>query len=223
MNGVAFMDPNSGHAGLNERKWDIRAATYDQKRFDYFRWMQRRVIGLIDLRPGCHFLDVGCGTGWAVRHVAGLLKGEGEFSGVDISGAMIETAQVLSGGLQNVFFYKANAEQIPLGDNCVDFAICTNSFHHYINPLKVLVEIQRVLTVKGRLYILDVTADDPLIRSINDRVKQREPEHVRFYSSQEYRTLFAAARLNYLNSRQVAYPLKVHFSEKFSQSESAGN
>jgi hypothetical protein len=45
------MDPHSEHTKLNERKWDARAVTYDQKRFDYFRWMQQRVIRLIDLRP----------------------------------------------------------------------------------------------------------------------------------------------------------------------------
>jgi hypothetical protein len=54
------MNPKTQHAELNELKWDARAATYDQKRFDYFRWMQRRVIGLIDLRPGLHFLGHIC-------------------------------------------------------------------------------------------------------------------------------------------------------------------
>jgi len=96
----------------------------------------------------------------------------------------------------------------------VDFAICTNSFHHYLNPSKVLAEIYRVLRTEGRFYILDVTADDPLIRLINDRVGQREPEHVKFYCSQEYRTLSAAARLKYLNGKWIAYPVKVHISEK---------
>jgi len=32
----------SEHAELNERKLDSRAATYDEKRFDYFRYMQKR-------------------------------------------------------------------------------------------------------------------------------------------------------------------------------------
>lgn len=68
------MDPHTEHTRLNERKWDSRAATYDRKRFDYFRWMQKRVVRLIDLRPGLHFLDIGCGTGWAVRYVAAFCK-----------------------------------------------------------------------------------------------------------------------------------------------------
>ncbi len=67
------MDRNTQHAEMNERKWDARAATYDYKRFDYFRWMQQRVIRLIALRPGLRFLDIGCGIGWAVRYMASLL------------------------------------------------------------------------------------------------------------------------------------------------------
>lgn len=63
---------DSEHAELNERKWDSRAATYDEKRFDYFRYMQKRLIALIPLKENLHFLDLGCGTGWAVRHVAHL-------------------------------------------------------------------------------------------------------------------------------------------------------
>jgi ubiquinone/menaquinone biosynthesis C-methylase UbiE len=85
----------------------------------------------------------------------------------------------------------------------------------------VLTEIHRVLTVKGRLYILDVTTDDFLMRWIDSRVKQRESEHVKFYSSQEYQTMFAAARLKHLNSKLVAYPIKVHIAENFSLQERA--
>ncbi len=194
------MDPHSEHAELNERKWDSRAVTYDQKRFDYFRWMQQRVIRLIDLKPGLRFLDVGCGTGWAVRYVAGLLKDQGEFYGVDLSGKMIEAAQAQSGGFDHVHFYKANAGQIPLESGGVDCAICTNSFHHYAEPVKVLSEIRRLLAAKGRFYILDVTSDDFFLRWVDGRVRQREREHVRFYSSREYRRMFAAARLKYLDS-----------------------
>jgi ubiquinone/menaquinone biosynthesis C-methylase UbiE len=79
----------------------------------------------------------------------------------------------------------------------------------------VLAEIHRVLTVGGHLYILDVTADDFFTRWINGRVRQREREHVKFYSSREYQAMFAAAQLKHLNSKLVTYPIKVHIAEKF--------
>jgi ubiquinone/menaquinone biosynthesis C-methylase UbiE len=208
------MEPHPNHTRLNERKWDSRAATFDQKRFNYFRWMQRRVIRLIDLRPGMHFLDVGCGTGWAVRSVAELLKDDGEFYGIDISGKMIEAAQASSEGFGNIHFYKADAEQIPLDNDSMDAVICTNSFHHYPNPLNALAEIRRILRTGGRFHILDVTADDFLIRWIDNRARRREREHVKFYSSREYRSMFAAARMTHLASRVIAYPVRVHIAGK---------
>jgi len=208
------MDNSSEKVRLNERKWDRRSSTYDQKRFDYFRWMQQRAIRLIDLHPGMHFLDIGCGTGWAVRYVAGLLQGDGEFSGVDISGGMIEKAKNQTQGLEQVHFYQANAEKLPFEDGRVDDALCTNSFHHYPDPLKALVEIGRVLKPGGRFYILDVTSDDFFIRWIDSRVRQNEQEHVKFYSSREYQAMFAAAHLDHVQSRIITYPLKVHIAGK---------
>jgi ubiquinone/menaquinone biosynthesis C-methylase UbiE len=169
------MNADPRHASLNERKWDARAVTIDRRQFDYFRWMQRRVIGLIDLKQGCHFLDVGCGTGWAIRHVASRLQDEGEFYGIDLSSVMIETARAQSRDFANVHFEKANAEQIPLASDSIDYAICTNSFHHYLNPSHVLAEIHRVLVAGGRVYILDMTTDDFLMRWVDRRVRRKEP------------------------------------------------
>jgi ubiquinone/menaquinone biosynthesis C-methylase UbiE len=199
---------------LNQQKWDRRAATFDQRRFDYFRWFQRPVIRLVDLRPGLHFLDLGCGTGWAVRRVARRLHDQGEFYGIDLSGAMIAAAQAQSGDFQHVHFYQASASQIPLASSSIEALICTHSFHHYVEPAKVLAEIQRLLKPGGRLYILDVTADDFLLRWIDKLVRRWEREHVHFYSSREFRSLFAEAGLIYEAWKWTVYPVKIHIGLK---------
>lgn len=208
------MEQENRHAELNRRKWDLRAATFERRRFLYFRVLQSLVLRLLDLRPGMRFLDVGCGTGWAVRRVARLLAGRGEFYGVDLSPAMIQEARAASASLENTHFHHADAEDLPLPGEFFDAAICTNSFHHYLNPGKVLRGLHRVLRPGGRLWILDVTADDPLIRSIDRRVREREAEHVRFYGTAAYRAMFREAGLNYLGSRLIAYPEKAHGAEK---------
>lgn len=55
-----------------------------------------------------------------------------------------------------------------------------------------------MLTTAGRLYVLDVTTDDFLMRWIDGRVRQREREHAKFYSSSDYRAMFPAAGLKHL-------------------------
>ena len=37
------------HAKLNEKKWDLRAKTFDDRRFNYFRFMQKRLVSLLGL------------------------------------------------------------------------------------------------------------------------------------------------------------------------------
>jgi ubiquinone/menaquinone biosynthesis C-methylase UbiE len=208
------MDREREHEALNRRKWDSRAETYDKKRFDYFRLMQRMAIRLVELKPGLHFLDIGCGTGWAVRYVAGRLGDRGRFYGLDISPRMIETAAARSVGCDNVHFLVGNAELLPLDSNIFDCVLCTNSFHHYLNPARALAEMRRVLKDGGRVYIVDLTAEGPFMRFIDGRVRKKEREHVRFYSTREYRSMFEAARLSHVGSRIITFPLKMHIAEK---------
>ena len=105
--------------------------------------MQKQVLSLISFQPGTSFLDLGCGTGWAVCYVADLLEGQGQFIGIDISQGMIERARENASRLENVHFRIASAEQLPVEDETMDNIICTNSFHHYLHPEKALAEIHQ--------------------------------------------------------------------------------
>jgi len=202
------------HEKRNEQKWDQRSETFDNKRFNYFRWMQKQVLALILLQKGTSFLDLGCGTGWAVCYIANLLEGQGKFMGVDISMGMLQRANKNAGGLKHVGFYNASAERLPIEEKTVDYIICTNSFHHYLHPERALAEMLRIMKDKGRVYIMDVTSDDFLVNWIDRRQAKREREHVRFHSTHEIKELFSMAGLKHIQSRRIWYPLKVHVAEK---------
>jgi ubiquinone/menaquinone biosynthesis C-methylase UbiE len=209
----------SKHSELNKEKWDGRARDFDDKRFVYFRIMQRRLISLLALKVNQRLLDMGCGTGWAVRYAASLVDQHGEFYGIDISSKMIEKAIANYSDYRNIHFYETSAEQLPFKNNYFDFIICSNSFHHYFNPDKVLAEVYRVLKPAGRIYILDITSDGFIGRMIDRWTKKREPEHVKYYSTEEYHRLFFNAGLYHLNSRLlpgrlIGFPMKVHIGEK---------
>ena len=208
-------NPHDHHAA-NDKKWSRRAVTYDDKRHDYFRLMQSQLIASTKLHSPSVFLDLGCGTGWAVRYVATLLNGQGRFVGIDIAKGMIEKAKNNSIGIPNVEFHAASADQLPFDNDIFDTVICSNSFHHYPQPVEALSEVERVLKPNGRIHILDVTADDFFIRWINETVKRREKEHVSFYSTSEYTHMFKQAGLKHIQSRRlnIFYPLKVHIGER---------
>ncbi len=213
------MSSESKHAELNAKKWDSRAETYDAKMFDVMRYMQERVIALLPLKENLCFLDIGCGTGWAVRRVANLVNQRGEFCGIDLSPKMLERAVENSRDFKMVHFYQGNAEELPFQDSFFDVMLCTNSFHHYLHPTRALNEIRRVLKPGGRIYIADVATDEFLTNTLDWIIKQREPEHVRFHSTREFQRFFADAQLKHVASQTINFPFKVHIGEKHSLAE----
>jgi ubiquinone/menaquinone biosynthesis C-methylase UbiE len=161
-----------------------------------------------------NLLDLGCGTGWAVRYAASLRNGHGQFYGIDISSKMIEKAQASSTNYRNVHFRRANAEELPFENGIFDRIICSNAFHHYSDPDKVVREACRVLKPQGRIYILDVTADGFLTRILDRLAEKLERGHVKIYSTREYRSLFEKAGLLYVTNKSILPSLKIHIGEK---------
>jgi ubiquinone/menaquinone biosynthesis C-methylase UbiE len=208
------MNKESEHAELNKQKWDSKAGSFDEKRFDYFRIMQKKTISFIPLKERGCFLDMGCGTGWAVRYAARIVKENGRACGIDLSPKMIGKAKENSSNYQNVYFYQANAEKLPFENNFFDFIMCTQSFHHYLNPSKALDEAYRVLKTGGEIYIMDLTTDGFITKMVDKLFSKREPEHVKYYSTRDYKELFARANLKYVANRLIIYPLKVHIGRK---------
>jgi ubiquinone/menaquinone biosynthesis C-methylase UbiE len=87
-------------------------------------------------------------------------------------------------------------------------------FCHYLHPDIVLAEVFRLLKAGGKIFILDVTADDCFIANINRRVQRKEKAHVSFYSTPAYKEMFSGSGLRYLRSIRITYPLKLHIAEK---------
>jgi len=175
---------------------------------------QRKVISLLDVKEDIHFLDVGCGTGWAIREAATLVNDKGLFYGVDLSPKMIEKAKENFSGKENFHFINANAESIPLDSAFFDIIICTNSFHHYLHPDQAMNEFYRLLKKGGKVYILDATTDAWYMKIIDRIMKLLESGFVKFYSTKEYQQLFQNAGLKYSASKKIKSNNKVHIAEK---------
>ena len=208
------MDSLNEHDKLNQQYFDKWANNFEEKGFA-FKYFQKRAISEIELKSGSAFLDIGCGTGWAVRYVASLLNYQGVFIGIDISEKMIERAIEIAKGINNVAFYKGSSEKLPLDSNAFDNIICTFSFHHYLRPEKALSEVFRVLKRKGRFFILDGAPDDLLTKCIERGIAKIQKQHVKQYSSMEIEQMFIKANLKYIKSKTILiYPIKLHIAEK---------
>jgi ubiquinone/menaquinone biosynthesis C-methylase UbiE len=206
----------SKHLKINRKKWDKWSETADGKgkMFEYLRKAQQRLIELADIKENINLLDIGCGTGWALGQAAQAVNYKGSFYGVDLSEGMIEKAKINFVGKSNFHFLIASAESIPLNDSLFDIIICTNSFHHYLNPEKAMNEISRLLKPGGKIYILDPTADSFLIKIADQVLRLLEPAHVKIYSTAEYKEMMTSAGLTYIGNVKIQGQEQVHIGAK---------
>ena len=207
------------HAGQTDREcenvahFDRWSQSYDLGRISrWFRYTQELAVDSLSLRKDSNVLDVGCGTGSAVLHLASIIS-EGRICGVDISQKMIEQAEAkIPDGLSSrMEFRQGSSDNIPYPDECFDSLMCTNSFHHYPDPIKALKEMQRVLKSGGDLVILENAPDLSWYTWLWDHILRLiETGHIRYYPSSELGDILKRAgvenvRLRYLKNERFKF------------------
>ena len=191
----------SSTKGSTRRWFDRRAGSYEGGFTS--RWrdpVQRESLAALDLAADDRMLDVGCGTGAASRAAAATA---GTVVGIDLSPQMIQQAVGLADGIENVHFEVADAEQLPFGDHEFTSVLCSNSFHHYPDPLQAVREMARVLAPGGRLVIGDACADQAMARIADRFLRVLEPGHVRLYRSTELGSFLHGAGLTRVMLRKM--------------------
>jgi ubiquinone/menaquinone biosynthesis C-methylase UbiE len=177
-------------------RFDRWAKTYGEDRISsWLKFYQSVAMSRLNISEGLGFLDIGCGSGWAVAEAGKQIKA-GRACGIDVSPKMIEKAGAQNREMQNLEFRVGSSDAIPYPDESFSSVLCTCSFHHYENPVRALSEIRRVMTKDGKLVILDPARDVSLVIWLQDRWRRYfERSHVRYYTTSEMRSLVLAARL----------------------------
>jgi ubiquinone/menaquinone biosynthesis C-methylase UbiE len=101
-------------------------------------------------------LDVGCGTGYLLRCLAGQVADPGaRFAGVDLAPRMTAVAESLSHD-PRLRYLRAAAERLPAADGAFDLVVSTTSFDHWADQQAGLRECARVLAPGGHLVLTDL-------------------------------------------------------------------
>jgi ubiquinone/menaquinone biosynthesis C-methylase UbiE len=100
-------------------------------------------------------LDVGCGTGYLLRELAGQCPEAVELVGVDPAGGMIAAARA-AGGDDRLRYVEGTAEGLPFAEGSFDLVVSTTSFDHWADQQAGLAECARVLVPGGWLALTDL-------------------------------------------------------------------
>ncbi len=129
----------------------------------------------LQITPGMHVLDVGCGPGNLTAHIASLVGASGRVVGVDPSAERIALAQQLA--LPNLSFYEGQAEDLSRFPAASFDVVFVNSTLHWVRDQPAaLREFARVLKPGGRLGISGGSGDYLTAQErIKAEVLTREP------------------------------------------------
>lgn len=151
---------DSIHAGYWHGPDDHASFTEAQ---DQFTDLLIAEIQDLQLQPGQHVLDLGCGTG---RPAIRLAQATGcEVTGITVSQTQVELANQRAsaeGVSQQVRFQYGDALQIPFPDASFDAVWAIESMFHMPDRAQVMSEINRVLRPGGALLIADAIEIAPM-------------------------------------------------------------
>ena len=164
-----------------------------------------QAIARMNLKEDSRVLDLGCGSGWAVRLMASRAK-HGRVVGIDISDEMIAQARASSLEFPNVEFRVASAQELPFADGEFTHAFSMESIYYYADMAQALGEVRRVLAPGG------------LFAAVVDLYQENEPSHqwieqlkvpVQLLSVEQYRELFARAGFIEVSDERLYDPTPV--------------
>jgi ubiquinone/menaquinone biosynthesis C-methylase UbiE len=157
----------------------------------------RRLIDPIGVAARGRVLDVACGPGIVTAELAGAAQ---SVVALDLTPEMLIKARerCAKAGRANVRFQEGTATALPFDDASFDAVVTRLSFHHFVEPHKVVAEMHRVLKPSGVLAVADVvTAEDAEQAALQNAIEQlRDPSHVRMLPASELRSLIAATQLS---------------------------
>lgn len=144
----------------------------------------------ISIVDGVRILDVACGTGELVFRMSQKFS-RAEFVGVDFTEKMAEQARKKLTPLKNCSVVAGNVHSLPFENESFNIIWCTEAFHHFADPHQALAEIRRVLTLNGKLLIVDFANQGILGLLADIFVKKLEHAH-RYYTRQDWQEILSS-------------------------------
>jgi len=142
------------------RRWDAKAAEWHAANYDEYA-TNRLAVASVAIPPGAVVVDIGCGTGYALRLVASKVA-DATLIGIDPVPRMLELARerlAKSGLAACVELRLGEAAAIPVDHDRADLILAFDTFDYWPEPDAGIAEIVRVLSPGGRLVALKDAGD----------------------------------------------------------------
>lgn len=116
-----------------------------------------------ELQGGEQVLEFGCGNGLLTSKLAASVGPAGCVHALDVSKTVLEKlrSRVMEPNVVPALF---DGEHLPFQNESFDLVISLANFHHVSAKLNILREVNRVLRLRGRFILVDVSDNTPVQR-----------------------------------------------------------
>jgi 2-polyprenyl-3-methyl-5-hydroxy-6-metoxy-1,4-benzoquinol methylase len=191
--------------------------SYFSYRFRAFRAVKRlyeKYFKLIESLTGLRLfdgngkraLDVGCAIGVETRWLASLGY---DVVGLDVS-EVVNIAKKLSPRLE---FIQGDAHLMPFASNSFDLIVAFELFEHLLNPAKFIVELWRLVKLKGIIVI--VAASKSFTRPFYDFIHKEEKTHTNLRGPGETVKIFRKVFSNVVMFTRLLLPIPPHLLNRY--------
>lgn len=133
-------------------KWTRETAEWYAEQYGEYA-TNRLAVDRLELSPEAAILDIGCGTGAALRHA--VTRGaRGPLVGVDRVPRMVEIAEERAAGHPTLRFLVGTAAALPVDDAAFHLVLAFDSYDHWDDRARGLAEVRRVLRPDGRFIVV---------------------------------------------------------------------
>jgi ubiquinone/menaquinone biosynthesis C-methylase UbiE len=150
--------------------FDRSANTYDAVGVDFFGPLASALVARAGLQSGMRVLDVGTGSGAALRAAAVAVGPTGEVLGLDLAPGMVERTNQEVADLPHVSVALGDAEHPPARDGGWDAAIAALLLFYLPDPVGASTRIRQVLRPGGVFVASTFDEADGRWRVVEDAI-----------------------------------------------------
>jgi SAM-dependent methyltransferase len=115
----------------------------------------KRLVKVLDLRPGMTAADIGAGEGQVAIHLARRLAPGGRVFATELDPVRLEALRKAAAGVSNVTVLRAEEHSSALPEACCDVVYLRHVYHHLGDAAAINRSIGAALRPGGRLVIID--------------------------------------------------------------------
>ncbi len=112
---------------------------------------------LLAAKSGQTVLDLGCGSGYHARRLAGAVGEKGRVLCVDLQPEMLTIAEqhAKREGIENIEFVRGAADRVPVRPGRVDLVLMVDVYHELSDPAAVLASLKQALAPGGEVAVVE--------------------------------------------------------------------